>query len=63
MIGKAGAGVSLVQVGKSCFEGAGLDRPTFDLGWAGGAGVEVRLFKNFNVTVDFLFTRGLLDTR
>ena len=44
-----------------CDEDTGLETPTFDLGLAGGGGLEITLQDNLGMSFGLLYTYGLLD--
>lgn len=50
-----------VKASLSCDDADLLDRSTFDLGLAGGGGIELGLTDALGVSVDALYTFGLLD--
>ena len=50
-----------LELGEDCDDGDVLDRSNFDLGLAGGGGIEIGLSDALGVSLGVLYTFGLLD--
>ena len=62
LTGKAtGPDGSTFEITEDCNEARGLDRSTYDLGLAGGGGLEIKLLDTLGMSFGLLYTYGLLD--
>ena len=52
---------STFEITEDCNEARGLDRSTYDLGLAGGGGLEIKLLDTLGMSFGLLYTYGLLD--
>ena len=50
-----------LELGEDCDDGDVLDRSNFDLGLAGGGGIEIGLSDALGVSLGVLYTFGFLD--